>query len=271
MKMIPAVRWLMVTCFLLVSSASASAAQSTSHSRKPAPHSRKSRPSHPMRNNRSKHHAVETTRTPLLAVRYSQPQQASSVVTTNPTGSKSASKSSGHSSPASSKKNKSSGKKSRRSRREPTQKAPTPERISEIQSSLARGGYYQGEPNGKWDPNTVAAMQKFQSANGLDPSGKLDATSLQKLGLGSGIAGVSAPKTPTPAQGKSCCSTSPNSTAPATSAPAAPATAPKSSSEPSASANPSAGSGSNAAAPGSTSAASASTVTASASTHPTQR
>src|ERR1700735_1214995 len=84
------------------------------------------------------------------------------------------------------------------SRREPTQKAPTPERISEIQSSLARGGYYQGEPNGKWDSNTVAAMQKFQSANGLDPSGKLDATSLQKLGLGSGIAGVSAPKQPTP-------------------------------------------------------------------------
>ena len=144
---------------------------------------------------------METTRTPLLAVRYSQPQQASSVVATNSSGSKSASKSSGHSSPASSKKNKSSSKKSRRSRREPTQKAPTPERISEIQSSLARDGYYQGEPNGKWDSNTVAAMQKFQSANGLDPSGKLDATSLQKLGLGSGIAGVSAPRQPAPAQG----------------------------------------------------------------------
>lgn len=76
----------------------------------------------------------------------------------------------------------------------PKQKAPTPDRISEIQSALARGGYYQSEPNGKWDPDTVAAMQKFQSANGIEPSGKLDAPSLQKLGLGSDIAGVAAPK-----------------------------------------------------------------------------
>jgi peptidoglycan hydrolase-like protein with peptidoglycan-binding domain len=77
-------------------------------------------------------------------------------------------------------------------------KAPTPDRITEIQTALARGGYYQGDPNGKWDTNTVAAMQKFQSANGLDSTGKLDALSLQKLGLGSDIAGVSAPKPLTP-------------------------------------------------------------------------
>ena len=100
-------------------------------------------------------------------------------------------------------------------------KLPRRSGSSEIQSSLARGGYYQGDPNGKWDSNTVAAMQKFQSANGLDPSGKLDATSLQKLGLGSGIAGVSAPRTPTPAQGKSCCSASPSS--PSSGSPATPA------------------------------------------------
>jgi peptidoglycan hydrolase-like protein with peptidoglycan-binding domain len=84
------------------------------------------------------------------------------------------------------------------SRREPSQKAPTPDRISEIQSALARGGYYKGDPNGKWDSNTVAAMQKFQSAQGLEPTGKLDALSLQKLGLGSDVAGVSAPKPPAP-------------------------------------------------------------------------
>jgi len=73
-------------------------------------------------------------------------------------------------------------------------KGPTPDRISQIQSALARGGYYQGDPTGKWDDNTVAAMQKFQSAHGIDPSGKIDATSLQKLGLGSDVAGVSAPR-----------------------------------------------------------------------------
>ncbi|MGH9756319.1 MAG: peptidoglycan-binding protein [Candidatus Acidiferrales bacterium] len=82
----------------------------------------------------------------------------------------------------------------RRSRRQSYQKAPTRDRISEIQSALARGGYYRGDPNGKWDSNTVDALQKFQSANGLEPSGKLDALSLQKMGLGSDIAGVSAPK-----------------------------------------------------------------------------
>jgi hypothetical protein len=87
-----------------------------------------------------------------------------------------------------------SAKKHRRHRREPTQKAPTPERISEIQSALARNGFYEGDPNGKWDSKSVAAMEKFQSSNNLEPTGKFDALTLQKLGLGSDIAGVSAPK-----------------------------------------------------------------------------
>jgi peptidoglycan hydrolase-like protein with peptidoglycan-binding domain len=103
--------------------------------------------------------------------------------------------------------------KKHRSKRESTQRAPTPVRISEIQSALARDGYYQGQPNGKWDSNTVAAMQKFQSGNGLEASGKLNALSLQKLGLGSSVAGVSAPKPVQPATSKSPAS-SPSSTAP---------------------------------------------------------
>jgi hypothetical protein len=78
--------------------------------------------------------------------------------------------------------------------RQSFQKAPTPARISEIQGALGRGGYYQGEPNGRWDSNTVSALQKFQSDNGMNASGKLDAPSLQKLGLGSSTAGVDAPK-----------------------------------------------------------------------------
>jgi peptidoglycan hydrolase-like protein with peptidoglycan-binding domain len=94
-------------------------------------------------------------------------------------------------------------KKRHYARREPKQKAPTPDRISEIQSALARDGYYQGQPNGKWDSNTIGAMQKFQSDHGLDATGKLDALSLQKLGLGSDIAGVSAPRPITPASSPS--------------------------------------------------------------------
>lgn len=97
-----------------------------------------------------------------------------------------------HKSSTTSKKKKSSHHRS--SRREPFQKAPTPDRISEIQTALSRGGYFEGQPNGKWDSNTISAMQKFQSANGLNSSGKIDATTLQKLGLGSSTAGVDAPK-----------------------------------------------------------------------------
>ncbi len=91
---------------------------------------------------------------------------------------------------------KKSSKKHHSSRREPSQKAPTADRITEIQSALSRNGFYDGNPNGKWDASSVAAMQKFQSANGLDATGKLDALSLQKLGLGSETAGVYAPETP---------------------------------------------------------------------------
>jgi len=75
--------------------------------------------------------------------------------------------------------------------------APTPDRIMEIQSALARENAYDGEPNGKWDPLTIEAMKKFQSENGLDPTGKIDALTLQKLGLGSEVAGKGAPTPPT--------------------------------------------------------------------------
>lgn len=74
------------------------------------------------------------------------------------------------------------------------QAAPTNDRISEIQTALEKSGAYQGDPSGKWDESSVAAMKKFQQQNGLEPSGKLDALSLQKLGLGSGIAGRAAPR-----------------------------------------------------------------------------
>jgi peptidoglycan hydrolase-like protein with peptidoglycan-binding domain len=98
---------------------------------------------------------------------------------------------------ASSSKTHSSGKKgTRRSRRQPGQKVPTKDRISEIQAALAKNGSYTGEPNGKWDDASVAAMKKYQAAHGLNPTGRLDAPTLQKLGLGSTTAGVAPPQTP---------------------------------------------------------------------------
>lgn len=81
----------------------------------------------------------------------------------------------------------------KRKARERVQTAPTPARISEIQSALAAQGVYKGQPNGKWDNSTIQAMKDYQSAHGLTATGKLDALTLQKLGLGSEIAGRAAP------------------------------------------------------------------------------
>ena len=87
-----------------------------------------------------------------------------------------------------------SSKKSQR--RERGQKAPTPDRISEIQQALAKDGSFTGKPSGKWDDSTMEATRKFQEAHGLNPTGKLDAKTLQQLGLGSHTAGVAPPMTP---------------------------------------------------------------------------
>ena len=85
---------------------------------------------------------------------------------------------------------------SRRKRKPRGQDSPTPDRINEIQEALASKGAFSGTPTGKWDDSTVEAMKKFQSSHGLEPTGKLDAWTLQKLGLGSQTAGLAAPVAP---------------------------------------------------------------------------
>jgi len=89
------------------------------------------------------------------------------------------------------------GKPARRSSaRERGQKAPTADRISEIQMALGKDGSFAGSPNGKWDAATVDAVKRFQVGHGLTPTGKLDAKTLQKLGLGSQTAGLAPPMPP---------------------------------------------------------------------------
>ena len=94
----------------------------------------------------------------------------------------------------------------RRRARQRAQTVPTPARVSQIQSALAAQGTYKGQPNGKWDSATIQAMKDFQAGHGLTATGKLDALTLQKLGLGSEIAGraaplpVAQPQSATPAQ-----------------------------------------------------------------------
>jgi len=128
-----------------------------------------------------------------------KPAAASSTKSQNATSAaskKSSAKTSGKTS--SSMARKSSGRSSagRKSRKQPGQKTPTADRVNQIQAALARDGSFQGLPSGKWDDNTVASMRRFQTAHGLNPSGKLDAPTLQRLGLGSETAGVAAPTPP---------------------------------------------------------------------------
>ena len=101
-----------------------------------------------------------------------------------------------------------SGKTSKKSRKQPGQKAPTNDRINEIQMALARDGSFRGAPTGKWDDDTTEAMRKFQAGHGLNPSGKLDASTLQRLGLGSQTAGIAAPTPPPGATSRLTSSTS---------------------------------------------------------------
>ncbi len=83
--------------------------------------------------------------------------------------------------------------KSKKKAKQKGQTAPDADRIREIQTALQKDGSYEGEPNGKWDNATADAMRKYQDKNGLNPSGKIDAPSLNKMGLGSGTAGKGAP------------------------------------------------------------------------------
>jgi peptidoglycan hydrolase-like protein with peptidoglycan-binding domain len=54
----------------------------------------------------------------------------------------------------------------------------------EIQRALIREHYLTGEPNGKWDETTKAAMQKYQADNGWQTKLSPDSRALKKLGLG---------------------------------------------------------------------------------------
>ena len=85
---------------------------------------------------------------------------------------------------------------SRRGKRVKGQAAPTVDRVNEIQGALAKNGAYSGTPSGKWDDSTVEAMKKFQSTHGLNPTGRMDALTLQKLGLGSETSGMGVPTPP---------------------------------------------------------------------------
>lgn len=64
------------------------------------------------------------------------------------------------------------------------QTTPTPERYQEIQQALAAKGYFHGEVNGTWGPDSIDALKRFQTEQNLMPDGKISSLSLIALGLG---------------------------------------------------------------------------------------
>ncbi len=59
-----------------------------------------------------------------------------------------------------------------------------PERASAIQEALIRENYLSGEPSGKWDDRTQAAMARYQADHGWQSKVTPDSRALIKLGLG---------------------------------------------------------------------------------------
>lgn len=59
-----------------------------------------------------------------------------------------------------------------------------PERATQIQQALIREHYLNGDPSGKWDSSTIAAMQKYQLDQGWQTKIMPDSRALKKLGLG---------------------------------------------------------------------------------------
>jgi len=59
-----------------------------------------------------------------------------------------------------------------------------PERAREIQEALIREKYLSGEPSGKWDARTQAALVRYQADNGWQSKVTPDSRALIKLGLG---------------------------------------------------------------------------------------
>lgn len=84
---------------------------------------------------------------------------------------------------------KSKSKTSKKSTSQPVrsraQAAPTPERYKQIQDALAAKGFLtRDQANGQWNAASVDALKRFQAAQNIDSTGRINSLSLIALGLG---------------------------------------------------------------------------------------
>ena len=57
-------------------------------------------------------------------------------------------------------------------------------RVNEIQSALAREGYYDGAIDGHMGPGTRRALRRYQANHGLEATGNIDRSVIDALHLG---------------------------------------------------------------------------------------
>lgn len=63
--------------------------------------------------------------------------------------------------------------------------------VTKVQKTLRSDGYYQGRVDGLMGPQTRAAIRQYQKSNQLAATGRLDAQTAGKLGVGSESVGGS--------------------------------------------------------------------------------
>jgi len=73
---------------------------------------------------------------------------------------------------------------SKKSRKPRGQQAIDGERARQIQTALIRERYMSGEPSGKWDDSTQAAMRRYQADQGWQSKTIPDSRALIRMGLG---------------------------------------------------------------------------------------
>ena len=76
------------------------------------------------------------------------------------------------------------GSRGKRTSKKRGQQVIDAQRASEIQQALIREHYLEGQPSGKWDAATQAAMQRYQADQGWQSKTTPDSRALIKLGLG---------------------------------------------------------------------------------------
>ena len=69
----------------------------------------------------------------------------------------------------------------------------SPTRVKQAQQALKQEGLYKGKVDGKYGPNTKAAVAAFQKQNGLKQSAQLDRATMNKLEQGGGSSGGGMP------------------------------------------------------------------------------